>query len=148
MNIKSHLRYVKKVWDIFPTYTLYPTSKEKSIIPDEVVYVYSLHKVKQPIYEEYIIQSSCFRLFIFHVKDIKEPTGYCIIPTLPNGYIIRYTPLAIVATNPEATKEAIKASEREVVYKTSSIEFLRMSCGVEIVTDIGHRLDIYLGKEK
>jgi len=148
--IEKHLDFLSSAWNVFPTYSFYYTSSDNTIMPKnaEKLYVYSLHKVKNPVYKEVPISSICFRLFSFHIEGMREPVGFAILSTLPKGYFIRYTPLTIVATNSRATKEVIEKSDRIVAYNNSWIELVKISeCGVEILTDLGHKLDVYLGMD-
>lgn len=146
MSIKTNLKYLKKMWHIFDTYSIYQTSDSNSLLTDNSqLYIYSLHKVKKPKFKRIKLDLACFKLYEFTIKDIKEPVGFAIIPNLPNKYILRYTPLSLVATNPSATKERVENADITIIYKNQWIEVLRLNCGVEIITDLGNKLGLYLG---
>lgn len=54
--------------------------------------------------------------------------------------------MALVATLPNASKKSIIESNRKVLFKNSGIELIRLTCGTEIITDLGYKMNIYLGK--
>ena len=148
MKLKKKLKYFSKMWNSFPLNLIYLTSEGNSLVPkkEDSVYVYSLYKVDNPFYEELKTKSVCFRIFLFTVLGIKEPVGFLFIPTLPEEYILRYTTMALVATLPNASKKSIIESNRKVLFKNSGIELIRLTCGTEIITDLGYKMNIYLGK--
>jgi hypothetical protein len=147
MKYDKKLKHAKKLWDIFPTYSIYPTSEKQTPIIDynKAFFIYALHKVKKPRYSEIKLDLSCFRIFSFSVLYYKEYVGFAFIPTLSSSYIIRYTPTAVVATHPDATEEAVRNSEKRLIFHNNAIEILKLSCGTEIITDLGHRMNVYIG---
>jgi len=146
MDNELSLKFCKKLWHIFPTYTLYKTSRSNSLLPKEedVIYVYSLSKISNPFYKQLETSSNCFEIYQFFVEGFKEPVGFVIIPTLPIHYIIRYTPLILMATHPDSTSNTLEHSTRKMIYSNNWIELIRLSNGVEFITHLGHTMDINL----
>jgi hypothetical protein len=75
---------------------------------------------------------------------MKEPVGYCFFPSIPENFKLRYTPMAISITGPTCTKDAVLKSERKLAYSNEYVDLIWLSCGAEIVTDLGSRLGVYL----
>ena len=142
------LEYVKSTWRMFTPYVFFKANPSSAIKtdPTDDVYVYSIHRIPSiGLIKEIETSSICFRLFSLHMLGMTEPIGYVFMPIVPPNYIVRYTPVAIVATHPNVTAESIANSETKVFFQSEYVTLLWKSCGVEIITDLSHKMAIHLG---
>jgi hypothetical protein len=141
---REALTFVRDNWHIFPTYSIYTTSEKRNLIGANNIYLYSFHKVRRPIINVVNVKTTYFRVYEVTARSLTEPVGLIFFPTLPEGYILRHTPVVLSATGPKASSEAVQRSERKILYSKEAVEILWMSCGVEIITDLGEKLGIHL----
>jgi hypothetical protein len=147
MDTREVLDFLVSNWGIYATDVLYQTSPTKKLLPapEDYVYVYSLHKVEDPVYMEIDTVSSFFRIFEFKRYGMQEPVGYAFIPTWKKDVRVRFTPLAVVATTPEATKERVANAQIAIILDTPTVQLLLFSgCGAEVITDLGHKLGVFM----
>lgn len=144
--VKRQLTFVKDNWGIFPLKTFYQTSclPVLNLDPNTSVYVYSLHCINNPKFEEVPLGLKCFSVFKFKLLGVSQEIGYCFVPTLPDSYIIRYTPIMIAATSPKVTKKALENSDKKVVLGSRHFDVAQFSCGAEVVTDLTVKLGVTL----
>lgn len=143
---KRQLEFVQGNWRNFPTYIIYQTSCEGSLVlkPEESIFLYSIHKVKRVRIVPTLINSIFFRVFTVKALGMKEPVGFVFIPNGPEARKIRYSPISLVVTTEGATLEAIKRAEKKVLLSNDHLEMYWLSCGVEVVTDLGAKLGVSL----
>ncbi len=148
MTYVKEKRFVQDNYDMFPVKTLYKTNSNKNLIIDnnDSFYIYAIHKVKNPEIEDLEVSLQFFQVFKCLDLEYTNPVGYIFVPTLPKGYIIRYTPVAVVATGSNVSSETFDSSTRESVYKDDHIEILHLSCGCEVITDLSLKLGVWLGE--
>ena len=142
----DNLKYVVNNWHIFPNGIIYPTSKNKFTLDNSKnIFLFSIHRNPDPLVKKLDTRIANFRVYICYSKALTEHLGYIFIPSLIPNSILRHTPISLIATNPNATFEAVENSSKENLFKTDSIEIFSLpSCGVEVITIIGQKLGVYV----
>lgn len=143
-SVKKQLNFAKDNWYMFPLKTFYQTSCVPILNLDAntSIYIYSLHCINNPKFEKVPLNLKCFSVFKFKMLGISQEVGYCFIPTLPDSYLIRYTPILIAATHSKVSKGVMESSDKRVVYSTKYFDIAQYSCGVEVVTDLTVKLGV------
>ena len=125
----DELNILCKKWHTFPQNVLYLTSKQDLVVnPNKGVFVYSIHHTTNPVYKKLKVASLYFRVYTFHADvNNTEPSGYAFFPTIPNDFKVRYNPIAVVATGPQATLSAVLNAEKKSLLSNDYLEMIWLS---------------------
>lgn len=145
MNKDKILTFVSDNWEMFPKSCFYQTSYKGELVFNnkKCIYLYSLHKIKDVRIESYLT-TLFFHVYKVFPKDFKEIAGFIFIPSIPKKYKIRYTPVLISVTGPEVNEAVIAGSESKVLIE-GEVLMLWYSCGVEVITNLGEKMGVYIG---
>jgi len=143
---KKQLRFAERNWDQFSTRMIYQTSCEAKLVPElhESIFVYSIHKIKEVRIIPESINSTYFKVFKAKITGLVEPAGFVFIPNRLGKNKIKYSPVSLIVTSETATVDAVSSSEKRVLLKNDYLEMYWLSCGCEVITDLGVKLGISL----
>jgi len=144
---KKIIQYITNNWQVFPNKVIYPTDYSSVLVLDleKSVFIYSLSAISNPIITAINCNSLYFRIYKVGELGIKEAAGYIFVPLIPDKFKLRYTPFMLSITGPNSTKEnVLENSERKIIFDSEFLQVLWISCGAEIITDLGNKLNINL----
>ena len=146
----AQLEHLEQCWNDFPKRTFYSTSENSDLLLNikSSMFVFSVNRGLNITFKPVDINLVCFEIYAAYTLNITEPIGYVIIPTIPDDYRVRYTPVSLTATNKSVTAEAIISSEMKSLLETKYLEIVWYSCGVEIIADVWQRLGVYPNGDK
>lgn len=140
--------YAIENWQKIPTNSLYAINADSKLILHnlykECAFVYSFYRIDNPPEPELVeVDSPCFKIYRLSVLTLSKPVGFIFIPTLPEGYFIRYSPYCVIATNKDIDYKSFNKIESRLLFSYDELEMVWMSNGVEVISDIWSKMGIF-----